>query len=119
MRSFRPTFALLPFLILPGCSIPGAPATDPAPAGPDLPPAEHLAELDRILLQLHNDERAQVGVPSILWDRRLAAAAAAYASALAAGGRLVHSSALTRRGQGEDLWMGTHARYTLRSMFAG
>lgn len=80
---------------------------------------EHLASLRRILLDLHNRERAEVGARPLLWDPALADAAAAYGPALASGGKLVHAPPELRRGQGENLWMGTRNRYSLESMFGG
>lgn len=102
-----------------GCSLPVSPAAETGAAAPELPLPEHLAKLDRILLDLHNRERLEVGAPPLSWDRSLAVAALAYAPVLAARGRLVHSSSVSRPGQGENLWMGTHARYSLQSMFQG
>lgn len=72
----------------------------------------------RELLELHNDERARVGSPPLTWDGALAAEAAAYARRLAARDRgLVHSAPRTRKGQGENLWMGTAGHYPPAAMF--
>jgi hypothetical protein len=53
------------------------------------------------------------------WDPRLAAAAAAYGPRLAQRGRLAHSPAETRPGQGENLWMGTRGAYSVEEMAGG
>ena len=79
----------------------------------------HLAGLQTTLLDLHNRERAAVGARPLVWDARLAAAAAAYGPELARHERLVHSAASARPGQGENLWKGTHAAYAVETMFAG
>ena len=105
-------------LILAGCGL-SAPTRDREAEEPEVLLPEHLAELDRILLDLHNRERAEVGAPPLVWDTGLAAAAAGYGPALAARGSLTHSPQASRPGQGENLWMGTHARYSLASMFGG
>ncbi len=60
-----------------------------------------------------------MGAPPLAWDSALAAAAAAYGTALARGSGLVHSPPSARPGQGENLWMGTRNRYSLDSMFEG
>ncbi len=83
----------------------------PAEAGP-----QDLSRLSGRLLALHNRERAAVGAPALAWDARLAAAAAAYGPDLARRGRLTHSPAETRPGQGENLWMGTAGAYSLEEM---
>jgi hypothetical protein len=79
----------------------------------------HLADLEKTLLALHNRERAAVGARPLVWDARLAAAAAAYGPKLAGYDRLVHSGAEARPGQGENLWKGTHQAYAVERMFAG
>lgn len=80
---------------------------------------EHLTGLATILLELHNRERAEVRVPPLMWDERLAAAAAAHGPLLAGRAGLVHAPPALRPGQGENLWMGTRNRYSLESMFNG
>jgi len=77
-------------------------------------------DLSRQLLGLHNDARAEVGARPLVWDNSLAVAAAAYARTLDKRyGRLVHSAPADRRGQGENLWMGTRNFYTVAQMFDG
>ena len=82
---------------------------------PDAAP-QNLAGLERRLLALHNRERGEVGAPPLAWDPRLAAAAAGYGPSLAARGSLAHSPPDSRRGQGENLWMGTRGAYSLEEM---
>jgi hypothetical protein len=118
MRHLAPAALLL---ALAGCRA----ATSPPQPEPSLPEEqeallpEHLAALPRTLLDLHNRERAEVGAAPLAWDASLAAAAAAYGPALAARTGLAHSPAKARRGQGENLWMGTRNRYSIESMFDG
>jgi hypothetical protein len=83
----------------------------PAGAGP-----QDLSNLPARLLALHNRERSAVGAPALAWDSELAAAAASYGPALARRGRLAHSPASARPGQGENLWMGTRGAYALEEM---
>ncbi|HWH17152.1 MAG TPA: CAP domain-containing protein, partial [Allosphingosinicella sp.] len=82
-------------------------------------PPQTLGNLPERLLAIHNRERARVGVPPLVWDARLAAAAAAYGPRLAALGRLEHSPQQSRQGQGENLWMGTRGAYSPEEMAGG
>ena len=68
------------------------------------------------LVQSQNAERDRLGLRDMAWDSGLAAAAAGYAAELAETGRWQHSPAETRPGQGENLWMGTHAAFTPEEM---
>ena len=86
-----------------------------APAHPVVQDFSHLAEQ---VLAVHNRERAAVGTRPLAWDPALAAAAAAYGPALSRLGKLAHSAYSTRRGQGENLFMGTRGAYALDEMTA-
>ena len=77
---------------------------------------QNLADFAARVLALHNHERAAVGAPPLAWDARLAEAAAAYGPALADRGRLVHSPAASRPGQGENLWMGSAGAFSIEEM---
>lgn len=79
-------------------------------------PPQRLDNFEARLLALHNRERAQVRVQPLGWDSRLASAAAAFAAFLAQQGRIFHSPPGGRPGQGENLWMGTRAAYSLEEM---
>ena len=59
------------------------------------------------LLAVHNAERARLGLPPLIWNAALARAADEYAEVLLARGALAHASASDRKGNGENLWMGT------------
>ncbi len=78
---------------------------------PALAQGAALDPLSARLLAAHNSERAAAGVPPLAWDPALVAAAASYAPALAAIGRLQHSPKESRPGQRENLWMGTAGAY--------
>ncbi|MDP9415100.1 MAG: CAP domain-containing protein [Pseudomonadota bacterium] len=112
--SFSPVLALL----LAGCRAVTTPVESPRGQEAPLLP-EHLTGLASLLLELHNRERSEVSAPPLVWDDRLAAAAAAYGPLLAREAALVHAPAALRPGQGENLWMGTRNRYSLPSMFDG
>jgi hypothetical protein len=71
------------------------------------------------MLAGHNRERAQVGVPGLGWDPRLAAAAAAYARQLARLGRLEHATREARAGAGENLARGTQGFYSAAALAQG
>jgi hypothetical protein len=78
--------------------------------------AQDLAGLERRLLAIHNRERAATGAQPLLWDARLAAAAASYGPDLERLGKLAHSPPRVRWGQGENLWMGTRDAFELDEM---
>ena len=80
---------------------------------------QNLSNLSGRLLSLHNRERAEIGVPALTWNARLAADAAAYGPRLAQLGRLAHSASESRPGQGENLWMGTAGAFSLEEMIGG
>jgi hypothetical protein len=88
---------------------------EPRPAGQR---PQNLANLEARLLAVHNRERAATGARPLVWDSKLASAAASYGPALIARGRLAHSDAASRPGQGENLWMGTRGAYSLEEMAA-
>ncbi|HYJ52630.1 MAG TPA: CAP domain-containing protein [Allosphingosinicella sp.] len=73
------------------------------------PRADGLAES---LLAIHNRERAEVGVPPLVWDSRLAAAAASYVPELVDLGDLEHSDEAMNGETGENLAMGTDGDYS-------
>jgi cysteine-rich secretory family protein len=77
---------------------------------------QDLSRLEARLLAVHNRERSATGAPPLVWDARLAAAASSYGQALERLGKLAHSPAPTRWGQGENLWMGTRDAYELEEM---
>jgi hypothetical protein len=78
--------------------------------------APALDAISTRLLAAQNAERARVGVPPLVWDPALAAAAASYGPVLAALGQLQHSPKDTRPGQRENLWMGTRGAYSPEQM---
>jgi hypothetical protein len=81
--------------------------------------AQDLSRLESRLLAVHNRERAATGARPLAWDPALAAAASAYGPALERLGKLAHSPANSRQGQGENLWMGTRNAYQLEEMAQG
>lgn len=112
----------LTVLILAGAVAACAPSRPPWADGQTVttvrPPGagQSLAGSAERLLATHNEERARVGIPPLVWDPSLAAAAADYAAVLAARGALAHSPREARPGQGENLWMGTRGAYQLEEM---
>ncbi|HYW15673.1 MAG TPA: CAP domain-containing protein [Allosphingosinicella sp.] len=77
---------------------------------------QDLSRFEARLLDLHNRERSATGARPLVWDRSLASASATYGPALARLDKLAHSPANSRRGQGENLWMGTRDAYELEEM---
>ena len=78
------------------------PPTAPSQTGFIPPPGSAAARM----LEVHNRERAAVGVPSLQWDPQLAASASAYAAKLAAGGPFVHAPRAGRENERENLSRG-------------
>ena len=68
------------------------------------------------LLQAHNAERAAFGLRPLAWDPALAGHAGRYADELARINDLRHSPKELRRGQGENLWMGSARAFSPRTM---
>jgi hypothetical protein len=71
------------------------------------------------ILAAHNAERVQAGMPPLSWDPSLAEGAALYAQQLAFTGVFAHSDRSQRRGVGENLWMGSHAAFSVEAMVGG
>lgn len=63
------------------------------------------------LLGRHNMERRARGVALLSWDPALAQSAQIYANELAHYNVMRHSPKSTRRGIGENLWMGTRNQF--------
>lgn len=84
-----------------------------------LPANAANASSDRLageLLAAHNVERAAHGLKPLAWDASLAGDAARYADQLARLGDIRHSPQEVRRGQGENLWMGTARAFSPTTM---
>src|SRR3954467_14019217 len=68
------------------------------------------------LLAAHNVLRVQAQVPQLVWDNSLATGAAVWAQYLARTGTFQHSDRHARRGIGENMWYGSHGRYSPEAM---
>ena len=71
------------------------------------------------MLALHNRERAAWSVAPLAWDPGLSAGADQWAQALASTDRWGHSPRNQRKGQGENLWVGTLNAYPVTAMVGG
>ncbi len=81
--------------------------------------AQDAGFTERVLAR-HNGERANVGVKPLVWDDKLAVAAAAWARTLAATRQFEHSpDDPDAAPQGENLWMGTAGAYSFDDMVDG
>jgi hypothetical protein len=111
---------LLAFTLLTACAErpPGANGRLVRERAPEHPVPQDLSHFEERILAVHNRERAAVGAPPLSWDPALAAAGAAYGPSLSRLGKLAHSAYATRRGQGENLFMGTRGAYGLDDMTA-
>lgn len=76
--------------------------------------AQSPGSFEARLLAAHNQERAQVGAPALLWSPMLAAQARVWADELARRGVFEHAK--ERFGAGENLWMGTSGYYQPEAM---
>lgn len=74
-----------------------------------------LSSDEAVILAMHNEERAAVGVPPMRWDRRLAEDAQRWAEQVAREGVLRHSAAIDGK-SGENLWLGTGEVHDSRAM---
>jgi uncharacterized protein YkwD len=79
----------------------GASAPDPA------------ADFAATMVKTHNAARSEVGAPPLHWSDDLAKDAAKWAEHLARTNQFEHA---TLKDQGENLWMGTRARYSHAEM---
>lgn len=119
MKSIGHWAAAMALLLTSGCASPRPPWADGARVHEEVRGPVQAQNLDIFsdrLLAWHNRERAAVGVPPLVWDASLAAAAAAYGPSLAARGGLEHAPVNMRVGQGENLWMGTRGAFSLEDM---
>ena len=70
------------------------------------------SDLDARLLWAHNQERADLGLPLLIWNDELAAGAKEWSDYLAATGRFEHSpDEPGQKAIGENIWSGTTGRY--------
>ena len=83
--------------------------------GPRFTPPDELATR---LLAAHNQARAEAGVPPLVWDRELAAAAAAYGPTLTHLGRPIHAERLGRNCPHENLLQSSRGGRTPEQMVA-
>lgn len=65
---------------------------------------------------VHNAERARLGLAPLVWNAGLARDADVYAKLLLQRGVLAHASSSDRRGNGENLWMGTAGAWNSDAM---
>jgi hypothetical protein len=68
--------------------------------------------LREVVLGMHNEERASLGLAPLAWDNALAQDAARYATEMAVTNRFQHSPRASRAiPSGENLWMGPRRLY--------
>lgn len=93
-------------------SVAGATSSEMVPV-----PHSHPSTIDQQrLLVGHNAERARLGLPPLRWNPALARDAGAWARILLSRGELEHASHETRKGHGENLWMGTAGAWNADGM---
>lgn len=122
MYIFRALSAIL--LITPAiaaCS--PAPSQGPSPTTvveerPSMTPEPRgESRLQSAMMRAHNEARARVGAPKLVWNAELAGDAAIYARSMARTGKFAHDPQHGRSPrQGENLWMGTRDAYSYSEM---
>ena len=65
------------------------------------------------MLEAHNREREQLGLPRLKWNRALEREARDWGHELARKGRLEHADQTRRNGTGENLWMGSAGQWDI------
>tara|TARA_R110001606_G_scaffold79560_3_gene183569 strand:+ start:625 stop:1284 length:660 start_codon:yes stop_codon:yes gene_type:complete len=91
-----------------------APRSIPAPTARAVPapPVRPASPLQSVMMRAHNQTRAKVGAPDLLWSDDLARDADTYARSMARTGRFGHDNqSRSSERQGENLWMGTRNAY--------
>ena len=93
-------------------------SAEPRQAAPirEIPHTQPPASEAERLLVAHNAERGRLGLRPLVWNAALARDAGDYAKVLLARGRLQHASAADRKGNGENLWMGTAGAWNSAAM---
>ncbi|MBU1756910.1 MAG: SCP-like extracellular [Alphaproteobacteria bacterium] len=68
------------------------------------------------VLGSHNAERERLRLPGLKWNAHLEREAAEWAHSLGQRGVLEHAEGASRRGTGENLWMGTAGAWDVETM---
>lgn len=101
---------LAAMLLLTACA--QAPERVVEPRTSDQPAPRGAGLLRQAMLAGQNAARAEVGVPPLVWDERLADSARAYAQTMARTGKFEHAKQpIDMSRQGENLWTGTRYAY--------
>jgi len=79
-------------------------------------PSSTLATVEQTWLTAHNSARAEFGSPPLRWSRSLTQEAREWARYLATRQQLRHSNRESRKGAGENLWMGTRGYFSPAQM---
>lgn len=98
------------------CAVSASAGTATPAQMPEIPHTQPPASEAERLLVVHNAERSRLGLPPLVWNPSLASDAGSYAKTLLARGQLAHASASERKGQGENLWMGTAGAWNSDAM---
>jgi uncharacterized protein YkwD len=82
-----------------------------------VPAVRDTATLEHEWLSEHNKERARLGANPLVWDAKLAAAAAGHAAFMAKTDEYEHANQVDGPNvQGENMWMGTRGAYAATDM---
>jgi hypothetical protein len=114
--SLAATLARLAGAALLAAAVPALPQTAGQDHSEDRRP---LYPAEQEWLAAHNQEREALGLMPLRWKHALAADARLWAEDLAGRRAFHHSPHLRALGQGENLWMGSRARFTPSQMIGG
>jgi hypothetical protein len=110
--------AVLAALCALGAAVSASAGTSTQARGAEIPHSQPSASEAQRLLISHNIERVRLGLPPLKWNAALASDARTWARELLARGQLAHASHSVRKGQGENLWMGTAGAWDAEGMVA-
>ncbi len=100
-----------------GASQSPQPATFVEPRTSMEPKARGQSRLQNTMMKAHNDARARVGAPKLIWNAELAKDAKSYANTMVRTGKFAHDPQTGRNPrQGENLWVGTRDAYSYVEM---
>ena len=122
MHIFRGVSAIfLITLVFAACS--AGPLQDPSPTTvvetrtSMTPEPRGESRLHSAMMRAHNEARARVGAPKLVWNAELANDAAIFARSMARTGKFAHDPQHGRSPkQGENLWVGTRDAYAYGEM---
>lgn len=119
VRALSPILLLLPVFAAcsPGTSQSNVPERVTEVRTSMAPEPRGESRLQIAMMRAHNEARAKVRAPELVWNAELAKDAAVYARVMVRSGKFAHDPQAGRNPrQGENLWMGTREAYSYGEM---